>query len=145
MNTIENTFKVNVGYSDHTLGIEVALAAVSLGAKVIEKHITLDKKQDGPDHKASLEPNEFAKMVEGIRTIEEALGSDIKKPSKIEVENSLLIRKSIVASKRIKCGEIFSVDNLSCKRPFNGKSPMNWDKLIGNISDRDYEKDEPIK
>ena len=84
-------------------------------------------------------------MVEGIRTIEEALGSDIKKPSKIEVENSLLIRKSIVASKRIKCGEIFSVDNLSCKRPFNGKSPMNWDKLIGNISDRDYEKDEPIK
>ena len=145
MNTIKKRLKVNVGYSDHTLGIEVALAAVSLGAEIVEKHITLDKKQNGPDHKASLEPKEFSKMVQGIRIIEEALGSNIKKPSKIEFENSLLVRKSIVASKKIKKGEIFSENNLSCKRPFNGKSPMNWDELIGNVSYRDFEKDEPIK
>ena len=145
MNTIKNALKVNVGYSDHTLGIEVALAAVSLGAKIIEKHITLDNDQYGPDHKASLEPKEFAQMVKGIRVVEESLGSDIKKPSKIEIENSLLVRKSIVASKKIKIGDTFSLENLTCKRPYNGISPMNWDRLIGKKSKRDYEKDEPIK
>ncbi len=145
MNTIKNNLKVNVGYSDHTLGTEVALAAVSLGAKIIEKHITLDNNQYGPDHKASLEPKEFAQMVKGIRVVEESLGSDIKKPSKVEIENSLLIRKSIVASKKIKIGDTFSIENLTCKRPYNGISPMNWDRLIGKKSKRDYEKDEPIK
>ncbi len=145
MNTIKNNLKVNVGYSDHTLGIEVALAAVSLGAKIIEKHITLDNNQYGPDHKASLEPEEFGQMVKGIRVVEESLGSDIKKPSKVEIENSLLVRKSIVASKKIKIGDTFSLENLTCKRPYNGISPMNWDRLIGKKSKRDYEKDEPIK
>ena len=145
MNNLKNSLKVEVGYSDHTLGTEVAIAAVSMGAIIIEKHITLDKNQPGPDHKSSLEPAEFKKMVRGIRIIEESLGSDIKKPSRNELANSLLVRKSIVASRKIKLGEIFSSDNLTCKRPFNGKSPMNWDKLIGNISDRDYEKDDPIK
>ena len=145
MNTIRNTFNVHVGYSDHTLGIEVPLAAVSLGAEIIEKHITLNRNQIGPDHKASLEPCEFAKMVKGIRIVEESLGNEIKKPSNKEEANSLLVRKSIVAAINIKLGEKFTKENLTCKRPFNGLSPMNWDKLIGKKADRDYEKDEPIQ
>ena len=145
MNNLKNSLKVEVGYSDHTLGTEVAIAAVSMGAIIIEKHITLDKNHPGPDHKSSLEPAEFKKMVRGIRIIEESLGSDIKKPSRNELANSLLVRKSIVASRKIKLGEIFSSDNLTCKRPFNGISPMYWDELIGKKSDKEYEKDECIK
>ena len=114
-----------------TLWIEIALASVSLGAKIIEKHITLDKNQDGPDHKASLEPKEFAKMVKGIRIIEKSLGKESKIPSNNELANSLLVRKSIVAARKIKAGEIFTNDNLTCKRPFDGISPMKWDSFIG--------------
>ena len=145
INSIRKTFNVHVGYSDHTLGIEVSLAAVSLGAEIIEKHITLNKNQIGPDHKASLEPSEFAKMVKGIRIVEESLGNELKKPSSKEKANSLLVRKSIVAAINIKLGEKFTKENLTCKRPFNGLSPMNWDKLMGKKADRDYEKDEPIQ
>ena len=145
MNKIKKYFNVEVGYSDHTLGIEIALASVSLGAKIIEKHITLDKNQDGPDHKASLEPKEFAMMVKGIRIIERSLGKDSKIPSKKELANSLVVRKSIVAARKIKSGEVFTNDNLTCKRPFNGLSPMKWDSLIGKKATSNYEKDEPIK
>ena len=145
MRNLKNSLKVDVGYSDHTLGIEVAIGAVSLGACIIEKHITLDKNQPGPDHQSSLEPEDFKKMVSGIRIIEESLGSDIKKPSLNELANSLLVRKSIVASRKIKLGEIFSEYNLTCKRPFNGISPMHWDDLIGKKSNKEYEEDEPIK
>ena len=145
MNKIKKYFNVDIGYSDHTLGIEIALASVSLGAKIIEKHITLDKNQNGPDHKASLEPKEFAKMVKGIRIIEKSLGEDIKRPSKKEIANSLLVRKSIVAARKIKSGEVFTNENLTCKRPFNGMSPMKWDSIIGKNATNNYEKDEPIK
>ncbi len=145
MNKIKEIFNIEIGYSDHTIGIEIPLAAASLGAKIIEKHITLDKYQNGPDHKASLEPKEFAMMVKGIRVIEKSLGSETKKPSKNEIENSLLVRKSIVAARKIKLGEVFTNDNLTCKRPFNGLSPMKWDEIIGQNSKKNYEKDDPIE
>ena len=121
------------------------MAAISLGAKIIEKHITLDKNQSGPDHKASLEPKEFAKMIKGIRIIEKSLGKETKKPSKNEIENSYLVRKSIVASRKIRLGETFTEANLTCKRPFNGLSPMMWDEIIGHQSKSNFEKDEPIQ
>jgi len=143
MQTIANTFKISrTGYSDHTLGIEVPVAAVALGAKVIEKHFTLDKTLPGPDHQASLEPQELKLMIESIRNIEKALGDGIKKPSKSETPNKTIVRKSIVAKKAIKKGEILSEDNLSIKRPGNGISPMRWDEIIGTIAQKDYEEDE---
>jgi len=142
MQTIANTFKIRTGYSDHTLGIEVPVAAVALGAKVIEKHFTLDKTLPGPDHQASLEPQELKLMIESIRNIEKALGDGIKKPSKSETPNKTIVRKSIVAKKAIKKGEILSEDNLSIKRPGNGISPMRWDEIIGTIAQKDYEEDE---
>lgn len=144
MLTIKDNFKVRVGYSDHTLGIEVPIAAVALGAKVIEKHFTLDRSMEGPDHKASLEPNELKEMVKAIRNIEKSLGSGVKKPSASELKNKLIARKSIVASMRIKKGEIFTEQNITTKRPLNGISPMKWDNVIGRIAKKDFKEDDFI-
>lgn len=144
MVTIGNTFDVEYGYSDHTLGIEVDIAAVAMGASIIEKHITLDKMMDGPDHRASLEPDELNAMVRAIRNIELALGSSVKKPSKSEKPNIEIARKSIVANEFIKKGEIFTENNLAIKRPGMGMNPMRWDEIIGTMSSKDYEADELI-
>ena len=144
MQTIGTTFDVAYGYSDHTLGIEVDIAAVAMGATCIEKHFTLDKTMEGPDHKASLEPHELISMVKAIRNIEIALGSSVKKPSKSETPNIAVARKSIVASKTIKIGEIFTKKNISIKRPGNGINPMQWDEVIGTKAIKDYNEDELI-
>lgn len=144
MQTIGKHFDIKYGYSDHTLGIEVDIAAVALGASVIEKHFTLDNSMDGPDHKASLEPHELKNMISSIRNIELALGSSQKKPSQSETPNIPIARKSIVASKNIKKGERFTEDNLTTKRPGNGISPMLWDTFIGTVTGKDYFKDEPL-
>jgi N,N'-diacetyllegionaminate synthase len=145
MLTIKKKFKINVGYSDHTQGIESSLAAVALGAKVLEKHITLDKKLPGPDHKASVNPEELKKMVEGIRKISIALGSGVKKVSSSERKNITIVRTSIVASKFIKKGEKFTNKNLTIKRPGNGISPMKLFKVIGKIAKKKFLEDELIK
>ena len=144
MVTIGNTFDVAFGYSDHTLGVEVDIAAVALGASCIEKHFTLDRTMEGPDHKASLEPDELKTMVKSIRNIEKALGSSVKKPSKSEKPNIEVARKSIVVAKPIKKGEIFSEANLTIKRPGSGISPMRWDEIVGTVSQKYYEVDELI-
>jgi len=145
MITLKNKFKIDIGYSDHSLGIEVPIAAAALGAKVIEKHLTLDKNFPGPDHRASIEIKEFKKMVESIRNIDIALGSGEKYPSQMELTNRKLVRKSIVATKTIKKGEIFTSSNLSTKRPGSGISPMEWDQIIGRKSEYDFQKDDLIK
>lgn len=144
MNTIAAAFGVKVGYSDHTEGIEVPIAAVAMGAEVIEKHFTLDKTLPGPDHKASLEPDELSLMVRSIRNIENSMGNGVKKPSPSELKNRPVIRKSIVASRPIKTGEAFSAENLTAKRPGTGISPMYWNMVVGRLAGRDYEKDEAI-
>jgi N,N'-diacetyllegionaminate synthase len=144
MRTLHHTFNVPVGLSDHTRGIEVALAAVALGATVIEKHITLDKELPGPDHRASLEPHELKDLVKSIRTIERALGDGIKKPSPSEAKTRLFARKSIVTAKRIKKGQLLSETNLTVKRPGNGVSPMEWKRVMGRKTLRDFDKDELI-
>ena len=144
MVTIGNTFNIDFGYSDHTLGIEVDIAAVAMGATVIEKHFTLDKTMEGPDHKASLEPDELKAMVRAIRNIEKALGSSIKKPSPSEIPNMAIARKSLVAKGTIKIGDVFTEENLAIKRPGEGISPMRWDEMIGTVSIKDYETDELI-
>lgn len=144
MVTLGKTFDVAYGYSDHTLGIEVDFAAVAMGATCIEKHFTLDKTMEGPDHKASLEPDELQAMVQGIRNIEKALGSSVKKPSPSETPNIKIARKSIVASSSIKKGEIFTEENLSIKRPATGINPMRWDEIVGTIAGKDYVEDELI-
>ena len=144
MQTIGNSFDVAYGYSDHTLGIEVDIAAVALGASVIEKHFTLDKNMQGPDHKASLEPHELKAMVQAIRNIEVALGSCVKKPSKSERPNMSVARKSIVAKQPIQKGELLTEENLAVKRPGNGISPMRWDEVLGSVAQKDYEADELI-
>ena len=144
MVTIGNTFDIAYGYSDHTLGIEVDIAAVAMGASVIEKHFTLDKTMDGPDHKASLEPDELKAMVKTIRNIELALGSSIKKPSKSEIPNMQIARKSIVAKIDIKKGEVLREENITIKRPGNGINPMRWDEVIGTVASKDYREDELI-
>lgn len=144
MLTIGNTFDVAYGYSDHTLGIEVDIAAVAMGACCIEKHFTLDKTMEGPDHKASLEPDELKAMIKSIRNIELALGSSVKKPSKSENPNIQIARKSIIAKTDIKKGEILSEENLAVKRPGNGISPMRWDEIVGAIASKDYQADELI-
>ena len=144
MCTIKDAFNIKVGYSDHTLGIEVPIAAVALGATVIEKHFTLDKTMQGPDHKASLEPNELTNMVKAIRNIELALGDGVKKPSKSEMPNIKIVRKSIVAKCKIKKGEILTKNNLTTKRPNNGISAMKWDEIIGTIATKNYKKDQLI-
>lgn len=133
-----------VGYSDHTQGIEVPIAAAALGAEVIEKHFTLDRKMEGPDHKASLEPQELMQMVVGIRKIESALGSKIKQVSESEMTNVAIVRKSIVAAANIKRGEKYTEKNITTKRPATGISPMLWDEIIGKTADRDYKVDEII-
>jgi len=145
MLTIKEAFKVRVGYSDHTEGIEISIAAVALGAEVIEKHFTLDRNLPGPDHKASLEPHQFQKMVESIRHVEMALGNGIKKPSPSELKNKKLVRKSIVARRNIKKGEIFTEENITTKRPEGGLSPMMWEEVLGKRAPRDFEKDEFIE
>lgn len=145
MDTIKEEFGVKVGYSDHTKGIEVPIAAVALGATVIEKHFTLDKTMEGPDHKASLEPNELKAMVDSIRHIEMALGNGIKQPAESEKKNMAIARKSIIASKDIKAGEIFTEENLTVKRPGDGISPMRWFDIIGKLAPRDFEEDELIE
>lgn len=145
METIKNKFPgIHVGYSDHTEGIEIAVAAVAMGAVVIEKHFTLDKHLPGPDHKASLEPDELRSMVRAVRNIEAALGNGIKKPSASELKNRMMARKSIVASKAINASEIFTEDNLTAKRPATGLSPMKWDTIIGKMATRNYKKDDLI-
>lgn len=144
MNNIQNTFKVRVGYSDHTAGIEVPIAAVALGAEVIEKHFTLDRTMEGPDHKASLDPKQLKAMVDAIRNIQAALGNGLKRPSESEIKNMSIARKSLVAKANIQAGEIFSEDNLTIKRPGTGLSPMLWDDIIGSIARKNYEADEVI-
>tara|TARA_Y100000589_G_scaffold301056_1_gene311681 strand:- start:1117 stop:2133 length:1017 start_codon:yes stop_codon:yes gene_type:complete len=145
MNTIADTLGVKVGYSDHTLGIEVALGAVSRGACVIEKHFTLDRDLPGPDHRASLEPNELKNMVDGIRSLEKALGDNKKLPSNSEVKNISIARRSIVANTPIFRGDTFNEVNVICKRPSGGINPMQWPKLIGKVADRDYAVDDQIQ
>ncbi|MBF7048979.1 N-acetylneuraminate synthase [Campylobacter volucris] len=144
MQTLKETFDLPVGYSDHTLGISVPIAAVTMGACVIEKHFTLDKTMQGPDHKASLDINELKAMVKSIRDIEQALGDGVKKPSKSEMKNINIVRKSLVAKKAIKKGECFSEENLTTKRPGNGICAMNYEKYIGKIAQKNYQEDELI-
>lgn len=145
MEDIRKAFGVEVGYSDHTKGIEIPIAAAALGATVIEKHFTLDKNMEGPDHKASLEPQELAQMVCAIRNIEKALGDGVKRPSKSEEKNKPIARKSIVAQKEIKKGEVLTADNLTVKRPGEGISPMQWEKVLGTKAIRDFAPDELIE
>jgi N,N'-diacetyllegionaminate synthase len=144
MLTIQKEFGVAVGYSDHTLGIEVDIAAVAMGASCIEKHFTLDKTMDGPDHKASLEPEELKAMVSAIRNIEKALGSSEKKLSSSESVNIEVVRKSIIANKNIKKGDLLTDKNIAVKRPGGGISPMQWDEVIGTAASKDYNADELI-
>ena len=145
MKAIEKEIGVKTGYSDHTLGIEIPIAAVALGAAVIEKHFTLDRNMEGPDHKASLEPDELKAMVDAIRNVEKALGSSEKKVSASESENINIARKSIVAAKSIAKGEKFTEENLTVKRPGDGISPMQWENVIGKTAIRDFEIDELIE
>lgn len=145
MNELREKFGVRVGYSDHTKGIEVPIAAVALGAEIIEKHFTLDRNMEGPDHKASLEPDELKAMVAAIRNIERALGNGHKRVSESERKNIAVARKSIVAARDIKAGEVFSETNLTVKRPGNGISPMRWEEVIGKIAKKDFQEDELIE
>ena len=142
---IEKTFGTKVGYSDHTKGIEIPVAAVALGASVIEKHFTLDRNMEGPDHKASLEPDELKKMVESIRNVEKALGSGHKAVSPSEKKNIEIARKSIVAARDIAKGELLSENNLTVKRPGNGISPMRWNEVIGTVAIKNFCEDEVIE
>lgn len=146
MIALKDEFKVEVGYSDHTKGIEVPIAAVALGATVIEKHFTLDRNMEGPDHKASLEPDELKAMVSAIRNTEKAVGGDgIKHVSESERKNIAIARKSIVAACDIKAGEIFTEQNLTVKRPGNGISPMRWEEVLGQTASRDFSEEELIE
>ena len=145
MNELKRQFGVRIGYSDHTKGIEVPIAAVALGAEIIEKHFTLDRNMEGPDHKASLEPQELKSMVMAIRNIEQALGNGHKTISTSERKNIAVARKSIVAARNIKAGEVFNEFNLTVKRPGNGISPMNWENVIGKVARKDFQEDELIE
>lgn len=144
MITIKKAFNIKVGYSDHTHGIEIPIASVAMGAEIIEKHFTIDNKLEGPDHKASLEPEELKAMVDAIRNIEKAMGDGVKKPSKSELKNKDIVRKSIVAKKPIRKGEAFTEDNLTVKRPGTGTSPMKWNEVIGRKAGKYYDKEEII-
>ena len=145
MQTMRDVFELEVGYSDHTKGIEVSVAAVALGATVIEKHFTLDRNMEGPDHKASLEPDELKAMVSSIRHIEQALGSGDKTPSPSEKKNITVARKSIVAKIDIKKGEVLTEKNITVKRPGTGVSPMRWHEVIGTKAVKDFQEDELIE
>lgn len=144
MQSIQNKFKVAVGYSDHSLGVEIPIAAVALGATVIEKHFTIDRNLLGPDHKASLEPAELKFMIDGIRNVEKALGDGVKRLMPSEIPNLPIARKSIVASQPIDAGIVFTAQNLTAKRPGTGISPMEWNRLLGRPSNKDYLADELI-
>lgn len=145
MATLRAAFpRATIGYSDHTQGIDIPIAATALGAQVIEKHFTLDRSMDGPDHKASLEPDELDAMVKAIRRVGAALGDGRKQPTASEIPNRLVARKSIVAARPIARGETFSADNLAARRPGNGLSPTRWDEVVGTTAMRDYAQDEPI-
>ena len=145
MKNLKNRFGCSVGYSDHTQGIEIDLAAVALGAEVIEKHFTLDRSLPGPDHRASLEPAELKAMVNGIRKVELALGTEEKRPSVEELANRAVARKSIVAKRNITAGEILTVDNITTKRPGIGINPMKWRDVLGTKAVRDFFEDELIE
>jgi N,N'-diacetyllegionaminate synthase len=145
MQNIQAAFNVSVGYSDHTQGIEVAIAAAAMGAAVIEKHFTLDRSLPGPDHQASLDPSELKAMVKAIRNIDVALGDGIKRLTPSEVRNKPVARKSLVARQAIKAGEAFSAQNLTTKRPGTGITPMRWDEVMGRVATRDYAADELIE
>ena len=144
MQTMRDAFHLPVGYSDHTQGIEVPIAAVAMGATIIEKHFTLDRNMEGPDHKASLEPDELKAMVTAIRHIEAALGTGEKEPAECEKKNMAIARKSIVAKRAIKKGELLTEENLTVKRPGDGVSPMKWDEIVGTTAQKDYDEDEKI-
>jgi N,N'-diacetyllegionaminate synthase len=145
MLTIKDAFPgVNIGYSDHTLGIEIPIAAAAMGATIIEKHFTLDRTMEGPDHRASLAPDELKAMVTAIRNIEKALGNGIKKPSPSELKNKPIARKSIVAARNIQKGESFTEENLTVKRPGTGIGPMRWDEILGRKASRNFNEDEII-
>jgi N,N'-diacetyllegionaminate synthase len=145
MCTIKDAFPgIRTGYSDHSMGIEVPIAAVAMGASMIEKHFTLDRQLPGPDHQASLVPDELAEMIKCIRNIELALGNGIKQPSISEMKNMPVARKSIVAACSIAAGDVFTRDNLMVKRPGTGISPMKWDFILGRTASKDYEEDELI-
>ena len=145
MLTLKEEFGCEIGYSDHTKGIEIPLAAVALGATIIEKHFTLDRNMEGPDHKASLEPDELGKMIKSIRNVEIAMGSKYKKPSESEKKNINIARKSIVARIDICKGDAFTEKNITTKRPGNGISPMKWNEVLGQTAKRDFDKDELIE
>ncbi len=145
MNVIRTEFDVPIGYSDHTEGIEISIAAVALGATVVEKHFTLDKSMVGPDHKSSIEPNELKALVSSIRKVEVAIGNGVKRPSEAEKKNIAIVRKSIIAKHDIAKGELFSEENLTVKRPGSGISPMRWFEVIGRIASRDFKEDELIE
>lgn len=145
MKTLGDAFSLKYGYSDHTPGIEVSIAAVALGASVIEKHFTIDKSLPGPDHRASLNPDELKLLVSSIRNIEIALGDGIKRPSRSESQNIVCARKSIVAARNINAGEIFSIENITTKRPGSGISPLRWDTIIGTVAKRAFSQDEQIE
>jgi len=145
MRSIGEAFGVKVGFSDHTEGIEIAIAAVALGATVIEKHFTLDRSLPGPDHRASIEPDELGRMIRSIRNVEQAMGDGIKRPSASEKKNRLVLRKSLVASRRIVKGEAFSAENINVKRPGAGISPMRFDEVLGRIAARNFDPDEMIE
>ncbi|WP_250499861.1 N-acetylneuraminate synthase [Caballeronia sp. GAWG1-5s-s] len=145
MNTIRAAFPgAIIGYSDHTQGIDIPVAAAALGAQVIEKHFTLDRSMEGPDHRASLEPGELTAMIESIHRVTRALGDGRKRPTTSEIPNRLIARKSIVAATAIARGELFSADNLAVRRPGNGTSPARWDEIIGKPAARDYAQDDPV-
>lgn len=144
MVAMKQAFGVQVGYSDHTRGIEIPVAAVALGAQVIEKHFTLDRSLPGPDHQASLEPDELAAMVSAIRNVEQALGDGIKRPTASEIGNRPIARKSLVASRPIAAGEVFTAENVGTKRPGSGISPMRWDEIMGRTAPRAFATDELI-
>lgn len=145
MLSLKKEFGRKVGYSDHTKGIEVPIAAAAMGACIIEKHFTLSRKMDGPDHKASLEPHELKEMIKAIRNIELAMGNGVKSPTETEKKNQAVARKSIVARCNIKKGEIFTTENITTKRPGNGISPMKWKDILGRPAVRDFEEDELIE
>ncbi len=144
MLTLKNTFKLTIGYSDHTTGIEIPVAAAALGARVIEKHFTLDRNLPGPDHQASLDAYELREMVKAVRNVQAALGNGFKGPSESELKNKVLVRKSIVARKTIKKGELFSAENITVKRPGTGISPMRWDEVLGKTAPENFVEDDLI-
>ena len=145
MQTLKDAFKCRVGYSDHTMGTEIPVAAIAMGAEIIEKHFTLDRNMEGPDHKASLEPQEMKLMVQQIRHIETALGDGIKRPNKSEAENAKVVQKSILAKRVIRKGELLSADNLTVKRAGAGISSVHWDVVVGTQAQCDFDIDEPIR